>query len=124
MHLEGEVVALDAIDRDARHVRDGEELGRRAVPRLPWPWGRRSGFLPDSHPDLAPQTVAAMQPFNLPSSVRFENTGSVRIEREVDELRPFRSHNTEHGESVLIVSDAELTEVEGTWTITARHNDH
>lgn len=57
-----------------------------------------------------------------PSSVTFKNSGSVDIHMVVGPLRPRQTWSVEDAAMVLVLRNADIAEVNGTWTMTAR--DH
>jgi hypothetical protein len=57
---------------------------------------------------------------SIPGPVSFRNGGSVTIDVQVGDLRPRETYTTDDDEMVLVVDEAGLTELTGTWKITVR----
>lgn len=118
LHLEGEVFAADFVDR--QWANDFSDLNLPHPPRI---WGptQRSFNVPDyshmayMHPSTPGQYIAP--------SVSFRNGGSVDLDLDIGELRPFGSYESEDEEFVLLVEDLSLTAIQGTWQLTACDHD-
>lgn len=119
LHLEGEVFGADFVDPE--WVDDFSDL---ELPHPPRVWGptQRTLNVPDyshlayTHP-LAPGQY-------VPPSVSFKNGGSVDLDVDIGELRPLGGYESEDEEFVLLVRDASLIAIHGTWQLTARdHNE-
>jgi len=119
LHLEGDVFAYDYVDPEWAH-----NLSSLELPCPPRTWGPRQRDL--GIPNYA--NLGYMQP-SLPGtyvapSVSFRNGGSVDLDLDIGELRPLGTYESEDEEFVLIVADASLTSIHGTWQVTARdHNE-
>jgi hypothetical protein len=113
LHLAGAVEQI-AWEADDRFV------AREHLPIEPRPWGPRQKDLGFGHivHDIFSSPVGDFRPYGGPSA-SFLNGGSVTATFEMRELRPKGAEEFE-GEVVLVVRDAEMTVVEGTWTATAR----
>lgn len=91
------------------------------VPSPPRPWGPRPRFDFASHVSIPPiysfnPRVAAPST----SDVSFRNEGSVDLTVTIAELRPESTVEVESDDFVLLVADADLAVVNGTWRATAR----
>ncbi|MGP3536012.1 hypothetical protein ACTU3I_14525 [Microbacterium sp. RD1] len=119
LHLEGDVFAYDYVDPEW-----ADNMSSLELPRPPRMWGPRQRDLGISNY----ANLGYMQP-SIPGtyvapSVSFRNGGSVDLDLDIGELRPLGTHESEDEEFVLVVADASLTSIHGTWQLTARdHNE-
>lgn len=119
LHLEGEVFAYDYVD-----PRWADTMSDLELPRPPRAWGPRQRDL--GVPNYAGLQYAqpSISGAYTPPSVSFRNGGSVDLDLDVGELRPLGSYESEDEEFVLVVADASLASIHGTWQLTARdHNE-
>lgn len=119
LHLAGDVFAYDYVDPEW-----ADSISSLELPRPPRVWGPRQSDLGISNY----ANLGYMQP-SIPSayvapSVSFRNGGSVDLDLDIGELRPLGTYESEDEEFVLVVADASLTSIHGTWQLTARdHNE-
>lgn len=119
LHLAGDVFAYDYVDPEW-----ADSISSLELPRPPRVWGPRQSDLGISNY----ANLGYMQP-SIPSayvapSVSFRNGGSVDLDLDIGELRPLGTYESEDEEFVLVVADASLTSIYGTWQLTARdHNE-
>lgn len=118
LHLEGEVLAYDYVDPQW-----ADSMSDLELPRPPRAWGPRQRDL--GIPNYAGLQYAQSSILGTytPPSVSFRNGGSVDLDLDLGELRPLGSYESEDEEFVLVVADASLASIHGTWQLTARdHN--
>lgn len=119
LHLEGEVFAYDYVAPEWVDSMSSLEL-----PHPPRTWGPRQRDF--GIPNYAGLRYAqpSIPGTYVPPSVSFRNGGSVDLDLDVGELRPLGSYESEEDEFVLVVADASLASIRGTWQLTARdHNE-
>jgi hypothetical protein len=113
VHLEGPVRGLERASSDNF---DPESLLPRP-PRAWGPWVDTSSMLV---PGLSREFSYSPSMPSIPGPLSFRNGGSVTIDVQVGDLRPRQTYVTDDDEIVLVVDDADLTELTGTWRITVR----
>ncbi|WP_144876309.1 hypothetical protein [Microbacterium sp. 1.5R] len=119
VHLDGDVFAYDYIDPQW-----AEDLSSLELPVPPRVWGPRQRDLGYSHLANAGYVPQSFSGTYIPPSVSFKNGGSVDLDLDVGELRPRGTYESEDDEFVLVVADASMTMIHGTWQLTARdHNE-
>lgn len=119
LHLEGEVFAFDYVDPQW-----AESMPDLALPRPPRTWGPRHRDLGIPNYAQLQYTQPSLSSAYTPPSVSFRNGGSVDLDLDLGELRPLGSYESEDEEFVLVVADASLVSIHGTWQLTARdHNE-
>ena len=112
IYLEGAVQSSEWADVDDADIDD-------LLPRPPRPWG------PVPRPGIRIgrfDVATSMGMPRVPSSTRFTNSGSVDIDIDLGDLRPRQKWSTDEEELVLFLRVPGITEINGTWTMTAR--DH
>jgi hypothetical protein len=113
IHIDGPVRGLEP-----QEAEDFDAESLFPCPPRPWgPWTEdlsllTAGLLSNSH-YVPPATY-------VPSSLTFRNDGSVTVEVSVGDLRPRKTYRTDGDEMVLVVDGDGLTELRGTWKVTAR----
>lgn len=119
LHLEGEVFAYDYVD-----PRWADSISDLELPRPPRAWGPRQRDIGVSNYAGLQYAQPSISGAHTPPSVSFRNGGSVDLDLDVGELRPLGSYESEDEEFVLVVADASLESIHGTWQLTARdHNE-
>lgn len=119
LHLEGEVFAYDYVDPER-----ADNMSSLELPRPPRVWGPRQRDLGISNYANLGYMQPSIPGTYIPPSVSFRNGGSVDLDLDVGELRPLGAYESESEEFVLVVADASLTSIHGTWQLTARdHNE-
>lgn len=113
IHLEGPVRGLE---REGKDDFDPDSLLPRP-PRAWGPWMDTSRFLV---PGLSREFSYIPSMPSIRGPVSFRNGGSVTIDVQVGDLRPRETYTTHDDEMVLVVDEAGLTELTGTWKITVR----
>jgi hypothetical protein len=113
VHLEGPVRGLE---RGSSDDFDSDSLLPRP-PRAWGPWTDTSRFLV---PGLSREFSYIPSVSTVPGPLSFRNGGSVTIDVQVGDLRPRETYATDDDEMVLVVDEAGLTELTGTWKITVR----
>lgn len=114
IHLEGDVDALHWHDSPNYVISDRLP----APPRIWGPIPFSAGI--DIHSIQFANDVAYSS--HLPGSTTFTNSGSVTIDLNIGDLRPRRTWSSDEEHSVLVLRRPDITEVNGTWELTAR--DH
>ncbi|WP_230571804.1 hypothetical protein [Saccharothrix luteola] len=112
VHIEGEVRAVDPVEDD------GLDLSSR-LPALPVRWGATtllsSAFALNNYP-----VPDVLRPAAMGMGVLYHNGGSTTLTMTLDALRPRSVHDTDPGDFALVVDGPDITELRGTWRITAR----
>jgi hypothetical protein len=118
LHLDGDIRAIDY--RDPEYVRSPHHLG---LPEPPRKWGpRQRGFGMSSQINASGISADVYRAYT-PPSISYRNGGSVTLDLTVGDLRPRGVYESEEQEIVLVVEDASIGEIHGTWELTARgHN--
>lgn len=119
IHLEGDVRGID-------HYELGERISSRDLdlplpPRLWGPQPRRIGGLDHFNPVLngAYSRAIPSLPSSYVSKLDWRNSGSVDLTLKVDDLRPLGAFEFDSDEIVLVLPEAWVGPVSGTWTVTA-----
>lgn len=113
VHLDGPVRGLE---RGSSDDFDPDSLLPRP-PRAWGPWTDTSRFLV---PGLSREFPYIPSLPSIPGPLSFRNGGSVTIDVQIGDLRPRETYTTDNDEMVLVVDEAGLTELTGTWKITVR----
>jgi hypothetical protein len=113
VHLEGPVRGLERASSDDF---DPDTL----LPRPPRPWGPWTDTSSLLVPGLSREFSYTPSMPSIPGPLSFRNGGSVTIDVRVGDLRPRETYATDDDEMVLVVDDAALTELTGTWKVTVR----
>lgn len=118
VHLEGDVFAYDYVDPQW-----ADDFSSLELPLPPRVWGPRQRDLGISNYGNLGYMSSTVGTYVAPS-VSFTNGGSVDLDLDVGELRPLGVYESEDEEFVLVVADASMKVVRGTWQLTARdHNE-
>ncbi|MGW4116579.1 hypothetical protein ACWEFJ_37375 [Actinosynnema sp. NPDC004786] len=113
VHIEGEVRAVDPVEDDWLDLSS-------PLPPLPRQWGATTTLL---------SSAIALNNFPVPDVFRpaatgigvlYRNGGSTTLTVTLDALRPRSAHDTDLDEFALVVDAPDITELRGTWRITAR----
>ena len=115
IHLEGAVQSLEWADDTDLGIED-------LLPHPPRRWGPvpRPGIQIGMGRSFDMARSISMP--SLPSPTTFRNSGSVDIDIDLGDLRPRQRWSTGEEEMVLFLRTTGVTEIHGTWTMTAR--DH
>jgi hypothetical protein len=111
VHLEGPVRGLRPVSRESFAAYDLVP----SPPRAWGPWVDRSLFGAPHVPSYPYMSSVTSVP-----TVTFRNGGSVDIAVQVGDLRPRQAYRTDGDEVALLVDEGDLSELSGTWRITAR----
>ncbi|MCU1482167.1 MAG: hypothetical protein JWQ19_2953 [Subtercola sp.] len=113
IHLEGPVRGLRPVSRK----RFAQYDLLPSPPRIWGPWVDRSMF---SVPNFGSSSYQYAPTVPTLPTVNFRNGGSVNIQVHVGDLRPRQVFRTHKDDLALVVDEDGLTELSGTWKITAR----
>jgi hypothetical protein len=113
IHLDGPVRGLEPKEKEDF---DAESL----LPSPPRSWGPWTEDFSLLTAGLLRNNTYVPPATYLPSSLTFRNGGSVTVEVSVGDLRPRQAYRTDDDELVLVVDGGDLTELTGTWKMTAR----
>lgn len=119
LHLEGDVSGHDWVEVESILTPSALEL-----PTFPRRWGPKERQPLGLAHDLSWVSQMGNTSALIPSSISYENGGSVHLTVDIGDLRPRGVFESEDKELVLLVDDKEMKTIHGTWEITARgHNE-
>lgn len=119
LHLEGDVSGHDWVEIESILTPSTLEL-----PALPRRWGPKERRPLGLAHDLSWVSQMGNTSALMPSSISYENGGSVHLTVDIGDLRPRGVFESEDKELVLLADDKEMKMIHGTWEITARgHNE-
>ncbi|WP_143531900.1 hypothetical protein [Saccharothrix sp. ALI-22-I] len=113
VHIQGEVTAVDPVESNQVDLAS-------PLPTPPVRWGTATALLPPSvmFPSLLGGDV--FRPAATRTGVLYRNDGSTTLTVTLEALRPRNVHDTDPDEFALVVHAPDITELRGTWRITAR----
>lgn len=119
LHLEGDISGHDWVEVESILTPSALEL-----PTPPRRWGPKERQPLGLAHDLSWASQMGNTSVLIPSSISYENGGSVHLTVDIGDLRPRGVFESEDKELVLLVNDKEMKTIHGTWEITARgHNE-
>lgn len=119
LHLEGDIFAFDYSKPEW-----ADDFSDLELPHPPRKWGPTQRSLDILNYANMGHLYTPSPTQYIPPSISYKNGGSVDLNLDVGELRPLGSYESEEDEFVLVVADASLTSIRGTWQLTARdHNE-
>lgn len=119
LHLEGDISGHDWVEIESILTASTLEL-----PTAPRQWGPKERRPLGLAHDLSWVSQIGNTSALMPSSISYENGGSVHLTVNIGDFRPRGVFESEDKELVLLVDDKEMKIIHGTWEITASgHNE-